>query len=56
MDKVILQKIGQPAQNKWNKLDPAFNQATLIVVLFMLVMHALEQKAKMTYEALAALG
>ena len=56
VDKVILRKIGEPAQNKWTKLDPAFNQATLIVVLFMLVMHALEQKAKMTYEALAALG
>ena len=56
VDKVILRKICQPAQNKWTKLDPAFNLATLIVVFFALVIHALEQKTKMTYEALEALG
>ena len=56
IDKVILRKIGEPAQNKWTKLDPAFNQAILIVVFVSLVMHALEQKVRMAYEDLTALG
>jgi hypothetical protein len=56
INRVILKCITQPALNKWTKLDPAFCQATLVVVFFSLIKSALEAKVKMTYEDLTASG
>ena len=51
-----MKRITHPAKNKWTKLDPAFNQAILIVFFFSLIKTALEVKARTTYEALTASG
>ena len=56
IDKIVLRKIVQPAQNKWTKMDPAFCQATLMVFFFSLIKRSLERKVRTTYEDLAALG
>ena len=56
VDKFVLRKIVQPAQNKWTKMDAACSQATLMVMFFSLVKNSLEHKVKTTYEDLAALG
>ena len=52
--RVILKRINQPAQNKWTKLDPAFQQTTLVVCFFSLIKQALESKAGLTYQAVEA--
>ena len=52
--RVLLKRITQPAQNKWTKMDPAFQQTTLVVFFFLLIKHALERKARITYEAVVA--
>ena len=31
---VILRRVVQPAKNKWTKMDPAFRQASLVVLFF----------------------
>ena len=51
---MILKRINQPAQNKWTKLDPAFQQTTLVVCFFSLIKQALESKAGLTYQAVEA--
>ena len=51
---VILKRINQPAQNKWTKLDPAFQQTTLVWCFFSLIKQALESKAGLTYQAVEA--
>ena len=53
---VILKRMSLPAKNKWTKMDPAFDQAVLILSFFSLVKDALELKVRTTYEALAASG
>ena len=52
--RVILKRITQPAQNKWTKMDPAFQHTTLVVFFFLLIKQALERKARITYEAIVA--
>ena len=52
--RVILKRITQPAQNKWTKMDPAFQQTTLVVFFFLLIKQALERKSRITYEAVVA--
>ena len=52
--RVILKRITQPAQNKWTKMDPAFQQTTLVVFFFYLIKQALERKARITYDAVVA--
>ena len=54
VSRVILKRINQPAQNKWTKMDLAFQQTTLVVFFFSLIKQALESKASLTYEAVGA--
>ena len=54
VDRVILKRITQPAQNKWTKMDPAFQQASLVVSFFSLISSALEAKVRTSYAALSA--
>ena len=55
IERVILKRIPQPAQNKWTKMDPAFCQATLVACFFGLVKSVLEVIVSVTYEALTAM-
>ena len=48
--------MAQPAKNKWTKMDPAFQAATIMMWFFSSVMAALESKAQITYEVLTASG
>lgn len=56
VDKHVLRSIGEPASNKWTKMDPACAQATLMACFFSFIKDALQLKSKVTYEELAALG
>ena len=55
IERVVLKRIPQPAQNKWTKMDPAFCQATLVACFFGLVKSVLEVIVSVTYEALTAM-
>ena len=55
IERVILKRITQPAQNKWTKMDPAFCQATLVACFFGLMQNALEWLVKVTYKDLTAM-
>ena len=56
VDKFVLRQLGEPASNKWTKMDPACAQATVIASFFGLVKNGLERKSQVSYEELAALS